>query len=619
MGKSTSLLLQSQDTDNRSTEHYSASSSSRSISSTQSPQNWYHRKSNRLMPNLASIQHPRHLRSFTSIRELARKTSRSLLTTTANHRHSLSNNQSGLDQRNGSVTQLPGSFGGPSCRPITLIVQDSTHSSLESLVPDQTILSSELGEPATPVAAEIIYSAPILGQGSIGQAMGNTDSKVVQAKVSKVIRKPVSGLLKGKKSQQTVGADSSPTPKLVPKRASEHPTEPATAKAKERVKENLNPVGPPPVLRHRASSGQLQVPRRRSSLTAIHLDSSHFEKPPSSKKSDSNNQGNRASSFSESCQPTITSSNATTVVPSPNPQQNDKSGEPHSPRLLSPRSSDRRLSSAGSSTQTSITPKPSHIHFPMTWPEGPPELKPATLTSMHYKCYRSHQLMRKERAMFNQVPCMTCGVHDKQERYTCSWCELRVCKSCMKQLLSVGGRSLALLLEWVAERKQQDLAVQVKESVGKEPSEETVEQQKSGETLQKVGSAERPGSKAQSFETVKVKKQDGLGLPVETDDARMDAIAADHGAGEKYLNEVERMEKVEMTKAANLAAEETDAKEEATPAGQTMLAEKPATEEETGLRGGSVRGTIGSSFRSAHSERSWDRAKAYRVLRESRG
>ena len=296
-GKSSSVLLQPQDADNRSPEHNSVSSSSRSTSSTRSLQNWYHRTSNRLVPSLASSRQPNRLRSFTSIRELARKTSRSLFQTTVNHRHPISINQTELARRNASVTQLPGSLGGPSCRPATLVIQDSTRSSLESLSLDQTGLSSELGEPATPAAAETIYPIFMPGKGSLVQDMGSSDSKLVEAKVIKVIRKPVSGLLKGKKSQQTVGTENSPAPTLV--------LEPVATQATEQVKENINPIGPPPVLRHRASSGQIQVPRRRSSLTAIHLDSSHFEKPPSLKHSDYNNQGNRTSNFSERCQPVI--------------------------------------------------------------------------------------------------------------------------------------------------------------------------------------------------------------------------------------------------------------------------------------------------------------------------
>ena len=498
-----SVLPQLEDSHTLLAEQYSASSSPHSTSSKRSSRNWYHHTPNPSVPRLAAGRHLNRLRGISSVKELARKTSRSVLNQTLFNRQTPSLNEIDFDQRHDSVIHLPGSPQGPTCRPPALVGQDSTDSSLDSLTPDQSGISNVSSEPITPPAAQATRSLLDYRKATLGSDMGNIDSRLVGTKVGKAI-------LRSKKSQQTIELESSAKPSTFAEQASEQPTklEPdqttkeasglATELGNEDTKGNADPDGPPPVLRHRASYGQLQVPRRRSSLTALHLDSSHFENSSLSTNSD---RDNRVSGFRASFHPVISSPNATTVVQSPLPQGNKSSYTP-SPQLLSPSSSKSQSWSTNSKLPLSTTPKRAQPYFPKTWPDGPPESKPAQLTPSHYECYRLHQPIRREKAMSNQVPCMACGIDDKQQRFSCMWCELRLCERCMKQLDSTKGRPLTTLIDWVAQTKERTSA-----RFSKDPSKvnagDNSEQWRSDERLKKVQSTERAELETKGNESVK--------------------------------------------------------------------------------------------------------------------
>ena len=169
-------------------------------------------------------------------------------------------------------------------------------------------------------------------------------------------------------------------------------------------------------------------------------------------------------------------------------------------------------------------------------------------------------------------------------------------------------------------RRAQDPAGQAKESLENLQSKDALDPPKSEKTLQKTRSAERPASKAQSLETIKkIKKEDGSELHVESEDGTRDTVATDQGIGEKGLDGVERIGLAEMTKVLASSAEQIEAKGTTVPAEQVTSSERAVGKQETGLRGGFVNETMGSRFRSTHGKRSWGRAKADRVLRESRG
>jgi hypothetical protein len=43
--------------------------------------------------------------------------------------------------------------------------------------------------------------------------------------------------------------------------------------------------------------------------------------------------------------------------------------------------------------------------------------------------------------------CMVCHENDKDRKWACTWCQLRICRSCSEDLRAVPGRDLRTLLE----------------------------------------------------------------------------------------------------------------------------------------------------------------------------
>ncbi|MCJ1382520.1 hypothetical protein MMC17_005633 [Xylographa soralifera] len=69
------------------------------------------------------------------------------------------------------------------------------------------------------------------------------------------------------------------------------------------------------------------------------------------------------------------------------------------------------------------------------------------LTSIHFSCYQSHRNMNSSKNDVAQVPCMACKVDDKEIRWKCSWCCLRICKRCIEVLDETKDRDLGALLQ----------------------------------------------------------------------------------------------------------------------------------------------------------------------------
>lgn len=622
-----SVLLQPQSSHTLSAERNSVSSSPLSTPSKRSSRNWYHRTSNRSVTNLAVGRLPNRLRGVSSIKELVRKTSRSILKQKSSHSRSTSLSRIELDQQHASVIHLPGSPKGPRCRPSVSEEQRLTCSSFDSLTPDQSGISTESSGPVTPSGGQAIQAPRVHGTHFRRLEMGNTESKLAGFQVGKA-------MLKGKRSRQTINLEESATSAYVPGRASQLPTELTSKQAfvetlgpvstlvseetKERTKEDISHIGPPPVLRHRASSGQVQVPRRRSSLTAIHLDSSHFEKPSSSTDSE---RGNRISSFSASFHPVISAPDPVILVSSLN-VQGDTLDNTSFPHPLSPTSSQQQILSLNSSIPSPTPPKQTGIYFPQTWPYGSPEVKPAQLTLSHYECYRLHQPIRRERPMFNQVPCMTCGVDDKQQRYSCTWCELRICEGCMRQLDSIRGRSLTTLLEWVVNGKRIPFAEQNNESLSADGG-ETLKQGEGRKLSTGIKSAERLVPTAKSGETLKETESGRQSRsPSQNNDVSMDASNQTQLAN-TARDEWWSVRKENPPKEPALSAEQTDQTEDA------QREERPMKEGDQTKRGadgltiiltsGSKQDIAASSVPTSNGKSSWSRAKAAQMLRASRG
>lgn len=68
------------------------------------------------------------------------------------------------------------------------------------------------------------------------------------------------------------------------------------------------------------------------------------------------------------------------------------------------------------------------------------------LTVIHLKCYQFHKNIKESSNVHAPVPCMTCHVEDKEMRWKCTWCCLRVCDKCMETLDGVPDRDLKGML-----------------------------------------------------------------------------------------------------------------------------------------------------------------------------
>lgn len=43
--------------------------------------------------------------------------------------------------------------------------------------------------------------------------------------------------------------------------------------------------------------------------------------------------------------------------------------------------------------------------------------------------------------------CMVCHENDKDRKWACTWCQLRICRSCSEDLRAISGRDLGTLIQ----------------------------------------------------------------------------------------------------------------------------------------------------------------------------
>lgn len=77
----------------------------------------------------------------------------------------------------------------------------------------------------------------------------------------------------------------------------------------------------------------------------------------------------------------------------------------------------------------------------------PPSTSAPVLKLVHMECYHQHRCFHRSANRCAPVPCMLCYKDDHEERWTCSWCALRVCTTCRTGLERVPRRSVQKLLE----------------------------------------------------------------------------------------------------------------------------------------------------------------------------
>jgi hypothetical protein len=69
------------------------------------------------------------------------------------------------------------------------------------------------------------------------------------------------------------------------------------------------------------------------------------------------------------------------------------------------------------------------------------------LTNLHYSCYQAHRRIAMSRNVYYPVPCMTCHVVNREVRWRCTFCCLRVCAQCIEGIRSCKRRSLKEFME----------------------------------------------------------------------------------------------------------------------------------------------------------------------------
>lgn len=416
------------------------------------PQNCYHSPNNHLSPDIEELRHPNRVRGFSSIRDLA-QASRHIV-----RKVSFTKDKKGPVLHNAEPTNPRLYPNLDTCKPPEdLNLSQPNDFSLDYLTPDQSGLSSDSSHPTTPSPGPYL---PLRGSTN-DQSMGNKTSKPSpsgestedQSKANKpsksfTLRKKLPFRRSGDKDQkdpeekreENQGQESRCPSAEAPQQL-DAGTRPPDSSPK--LTAQAIPVTGPSAPHNRSSSVPPTIPRRRSSLSAINYDRSQFDIPPSHQLI------YRASTHSLTIRPTRSSQRTVTPSGQSEPNRRDTLS---SPTILSPPLSDTRtpsnLSSVGPSRPLSLAhsgesptpaPGPSRIYFPSTFPEGGPATTPAPqLTRAHYKCYRGHEIMSSALYKYHPIPCMTCGGDQRQNGWWCTYCELRICGSCMNELTRRG-------------------------------------------------------------------------------------------------------------------------------------------------------------------------------------
>ena len=396
-----------------------------STSPPHTPQQWLRPALNQSLPDLARPSHPHRTLGFSSIKQLARSSRQTQNLPQAQRLRSSSSLYGTL--RDQCTPPAPETYTkGPESTELEL--HHSHNSSADSFTPDYTGLSIDSSHPTTPSPGKPrAFSQLDVASPSQVNRMGQVASSVA--------RKPLS--LKAKQSLATFRGEkerepSSPNPEVT------HQVPSTTKPLPEK------------------SSLQVQVPRRRSSLTAIHLDSSHFDtidpKHPilQHRSSTLTEPARRPSGLSETIRPIISNTGTVNIT--------FPTRETLSPPLLSPPISTSRASSAASSSPSDnprTSPTPRNIHLPKTFPQGPIPISAPPLTIVHLKCYQGHRRMAPSPNKYNPVPCMVCKQEEHDKRWKCIFCAVRMCGPCMAEF-DRRGRDLEAVVFYLEQLKEEE-------------------------------------------------------------------------------------------------------------------------------------------------------------------
>lgn len=69
------------------------------------------------------------------------------------------------------------------------------------------------------------------------------------------------------------------------------------------------------------------------------------------------------------------------------------------------------------------------------------------ITTKHTSCYTNHAQNIWSNNLFQPLGCMVCHENTKERKWSCTWCQLRICRPCSDELRRVPGRDVAVLVQ----------------------------------------------------------------------------------------------------------------------------------------------------------------------------
>lgn len=122
------------------------------------------------------------------------------------------------------------------------------------------------------------------------------------------------------------------------------------------------------------------------------------------------------------------------------------------------------------------------------------------ITPSQLHCYTGHRTYVWSNNVFQPMGCMVCHSNEKDRKFSCTWCQLRICRACSQELLAVPGRELGPLLQAREEMEGEgprvlvedvDEVVEVEGEVEREEDDDAEERDGRGRSMMKVDSRER--------------------------------------------------------------------------------------------------------------------------------
>ncbi|CAO2657442.1 Nn.00g035680.m01.CDS01 [Neocucurbitaria sp. VM-36] len=140
----------------------------------------------------------------------------------------------------------------------------------------------------------------------------------------------------------------------------------------------------------------------------------------------------------------------TTSLDSPGITPSNAAPTPMAPELLdSPPSSVPTSPTSATQSPPPFTPL-TRLPIPL-----PTRLLPQIAHSQ-FHCYTSHKTNIWSNNSFQPMACMVCRSNEREKSWTCTWCQLRICRACSEELSMIPGRDLRVLVKAKKELEGRD-------------------------------------------------------------------------------------------------------------------------------------------------------------------